>query len=195
MDELRPGLRRWTAFHPEWKEDVGCVAVDTDDGLVLIDPLAPPADLPPAAHVLITVYWHTRDTSEVLRRTPDARVWAASGSGSAAVGRRTGLTDAFRPDDPLPGGIEAFRTARGSEVVYWLPQHRALVPGDVILGAEGGGLRLCPRSWLSEKMTLEDLAESLRPLLDLPVTRVLVSHGEPVLTGGRAALERALAPS
>jgi hypothetical protein len=30
-------------------------------------------------------------------------------------------------------------------------------------------------------------------LLDLPISRVLVSHGEPVLRGGRGALERALA--
>jgi hypothetical protein len=29
-------------------------------------------------------------------------------------------------------------------------------------------------------------------LLDLPVERVLVSHGEPVLHDGRGALERAL---
>jgi hypothetical protein len=34
----------------------------------------------------------------------------------------------------------------------------------------------------------------LRPLLDLPVARVLVSHGDPVLRNGRAALERTHAP-
>ena len=79
--------------------------------------------------------------------------------------------------------------------MYWIPQHRTLVPGDVLLGAAGGGLRLCPRSWLPESTTVEMLAASLRPLLDLPVTRVLVSHGEPVLRNGRAALERALAHS
>jgi hypothetical protein len=32
----------------------------------------------------------------------------------------------------------------------------------------------------------------LRPLLDLPVEHVLVSHGAPVLGGGKAALERVL---
>jgi hypothetical protein len=32
----------------------------------------------------------------------------------------------------------------------------------------------------------------LRPLLDLPVEMVLVSHGEPVLRDGRNALARAL---
>jgi glyoxylase-like metal-dependent hydrolase (beta-lactamase superfamily II) len=67
------------------------------------------------------------------------------------------------------------------------------VPGDVILGAEGGGLRLCPDSWLPGSTGQSQLRSSLQPLLDLPVERVLVSHGEPVLRGGRQALERILA--
>jgi hypothetical protein len=32
----------------------------------------------------------------------------------------------------------------------------------------------------------------MRPLLDLPIEMVLVSHGEPVLSDGRHALARAL---
>jgi glyoxylase-like metal-dependent hydrolase (beta-lactamase superfamily II) len=67
------------------------------------------------------------------------------------------------------------------------------VPGDVILGAEGGGLRLCPDSWLPESTSQAQLRASLQPLLELPVKRVLVSHGEPVLKGARRALERMLA--
>jgi hypothetical protein len=55
-------LRRWTAFHEEWGEDVGCVAVRTEDGLVFVDPLDPPADLGRPDHVLVTVFWHARDT-------------------------------------------------------------------------------------------------------------------------------------
>lgn len=41
-------------------------------------------------------------------------------------------------------------------------------------------------------MTTAELAAALRPLLDLPIERVLVSHGEPALKGGRAALQNAL---
>jgi glyoxylase-like metal-dependent hydrolase (beta-lactamase superfamily II) len=101
--------------------------------------------------------------------------------------------ESFRPGAPLLPGVVSLGTARGSEVVYWVPEHRAVVPGDVLLGAPGGGLRMCPRSWLPQSTTLDRLAASLRPLLELPVSRVLVSHGEPVLRNGRAALERALA--
>ena len=142
-------------------------------------------------HVLVTVFWHTRSTAAMVERY-GARVWAPT-RGRGAIERRAGVvTDAFRGEDPLPGGIEAFPTARAAEVVFWIPQHRTLVPGDVLLGDGNGGLRLCPPSWLPEKATPEKLAGSLRPLLELPVERVLVSHGEPVLEGAKAALARAL---
>jgi hypothetical protein len=51
---------------------------------------------------------------------------------------------------------------------------------------------MCPESWLPPKSGHTELAASLRPLLDLPVERVLVSHGDPVLAGGRDALAAAL---
>jgi hypothetical protein len=41
--------------------------------------------------------------------------------------------------------------------------------------------------------TRADLRAALLPLLELPVEMVLVSHGEPVLSDGHTALERALA--
>jgi len=88
--------------------------------------------------------------------------------------------------------VVAYPTARAAEVVFWIPRHKTAVPGDVILGADGGGLRLCPRSWLPEKTNLDQLRESLRPLAELPAQRVLVSHGKPVLRGGRSALQRML---
>jgi hypothetical protein len=72
---------------------------------------------------------------------------------------------------------------------------RTLVPGDRLLGDEAGGVRVCPDSWLGylkPGLTGAELRVTLQPLLDLPVERVLTSHGEPVLTGGREALARAL---
>ncbi len=60
--ELRPGLWRWTAFHPQWKKEVACHAVKTSDGLVLIDPLIGDEEVEQPAHILITVHWHVRGT-------------------------------------------------------------------------------------------------------------------------------------
>jgi glyoxylase-like metal-dependent hydrolase (beta-lactamase superfamily II) len=203
--KLETGLWRWTGWHEEWRQVVGSLYVETADGVVLVDPLVPPEDRERflaaldrdveraggEVHVLVTVFWHTRSTAELADRY-GARVWAPS-RGRAAVARRAGrVTDAFRAGDALPGGIEAFATARANEVVYRLPAHRALVPGDVLLGDGRGGIRMCPESWLPDGVGHRELAESLRSLLDVPVTRVLVSHGEPVLRGGRKALAAAL---
>jgi hypothetical protein len=181
---VAPDLRRWTAWHDEWKQDVGSLALETSDGLVLIDPLAPPPKLRRPEHVLITVYWHGRSTKDL-----DAKhVWASPRSAQPLRNRGIAVTDVFRAGDELPAGIRAFRTARAAEVVYWLPEQRALAIGDVLLGSP---LRLCPAGWLG-RQTHDELRESLRPLLDLPVERVLVSHGEPVLDGGHAALSEVL---
>jgi hypothetical protein len=189
LREIARGLRRWTSWHDHWEEDVGSVAVDTSDGLVLIDPLDPPPELGQPAHVLVTVYWHAREAAGLKART-----WAPSRSLRPLANRGV---EAENAADGLPGGIRAFPTARAAEAVYWLPEHRALVVGDVLLGAGAkprptdDALRLCPERWLG-KATHDDLRESLRPLLDLPVEHVLVSHGAPVLGGGKAALERVL---
>jgi glyoxylase-like metal-dependent hydrolase (beta-lactamase superfamily II) len=181
---VAPGLRRWTAWHEEWKQEVASLALETRDGLLLIDPLAPPAELRSPEHVLLTVFWHGRSTRDLDAR----RVYAPSRSVQPLRNRGVGVTDAVRAGDELPGGVQAFRTPRVSEVVYWLPEQQALAVGDVLLGSP---LRLCPERWLG-KATHGDLRDSLRPLLELPVERVLVSHGEPVLSNGRAALEQVL---
>jgi glyoxylase-like metal-dependent hydrolase (beta-lactamase superfamily II) len=160
---------------------------------VLIDPLEPPPEVGSAAHVLVTVYWHGRSTKAV-----DAeRVWAPGRSAQPLRNRGVGVTDTFKAGDDLPGGIRAFQTARAAEVAYWLPDQAALVVGDVLLGAGAKPrptdepLRLCPERWLG-KRTHDDLRRSLQPVLELPLERVLVSHGKPVLQGAAQALAAAL---
>jgi hypothetical protein len=198
LAELRPGLVRWTARHPawepdpepespdDWPPDVGCVAYEARDALVLVDPLVP-ADREPFTAamderarraggrvvVLTTIAFHRRSRDEVAAR------YGASTSRAKAN---------------LPEGVETIPIRRAGEVMVWLPEPRALIPGDRLLGA-GGGLRLCPESWLGylrNGMTLDGLREALRPLLDLPVELVMTSHGDPVLEGGRGAIARAL---
>ena len=192
IEEVAPGLRRWTVRHEEWKEEVGSLAVDTADGLVLIDPLEPPAGLGRAEHVLLTVFFHLRSTADVGA----PRVWAAKYSTRSLANRGVTVTDQVA-DGGLPGGIGAIQTARRAEVAYWLPEQRSVVVGDVLLGAgakprpTGEPLRLCPERWLGGP-SHDELRASLAPLLELPVERVLVAHGAPVLEDARAALERVL---
>jgi glyoxylase-like metal-dependent hydrolase (beta-lactamase superfamily II) len=206
VTRIAEGLWRWTGRHEEWKDDVGCVYLESADGVCLFDPLVPPEDaerfwsaldrdvekLNGRVHVLITVHYHARSAREIVGRY-GAELWAPLRA-RAAVERRAGRVDhAFRPGDRLPAGIEALPSGRRTEVLYLLAEQRALVPGDVLLGDDSGGLRLCPRSWLPASVDLDEVRASLRPLLDLDLDRVLVSHGSPVLSAGTDALAKALA--
>jgi hypothetical protein len=201
LAELRPGLYRWTALHPEahpapapggpadWGPEVGCVAYAGPDALVLVDPLVPidrddlrdELDVLVRRHgrrvaILTTIGFHRRSRDELAGRygasTPRARA-------------------------SLPEGVETVRIQGAGETMVWLPEHRALIPGDRLIGDERGGLRLCAESWLRylpSGMDLAGLRTALAPVLELPVELVLVSHGEPALENGRDALARALAP-
>jgi len=96
----------------------------------------------------------------------------------------------------LPEGVVTIPIRGAGETMIWLPSLRTLIPGDRLLGDDAGGLRLCPDSWLGylpSGIRRDALRSTLRPLLDLPVESVLVSHGEPVLENGRQAIARALA--
>ena len=193
MEEIARGLRRWTAWHDHWEEDVASLALESSDGLILFDPLDPPRELRRPEHVLVTVFWHGRSTPDLGAN----RVWASSRSAGPLRNRGANVTDVFRAGDELPAGIQAFQTARANEVVFWLPEQRAVVVGDVLLGAGAKPratqkpLRLCPERWLG-KATHADLRTTLRPLLELPVELVLTAHGTPVLSRGQAALKNVL---
>jgi glyoxylase-like metal-dependent hydrolase (beta-lactamase superfamily II) len=190
---IAPGLYRWTAWHRDWEEDVASVAVETRDGLVVVDPIDPPPQFARPAHVLVTVFWHDRAAGDAAA----ARVWASRRSARPLRNRGVDVTDLVEDRAALPDGIRAIPTARQSEVVYWLPAQKTVVVGDVLLGAgakpraTSEPLRLCPERWLG-RSSHADLRSSLRPLLDLPVQRVLPSHGKPVLRGGRRSLEALL---
>jgi len=190
VDELAPGLWRWTAWHEEWKEDVAAAVAETPDGLAVFDAPGALPDGRTPEHAFVTVFFHARGGAEAGAE----HVWAPSRAVKRLGNRGLEVTDPFEPDTALPDGVVAIETARESEVVYWLPEHRAVVAGDVLLGAGAkpratdDPLRLCPERWLSGKATLDDLRASLRPLLELPVARVLVSHGAPVLDGAPEAL-------
>jgi glyoxylase-like metal-dependent hydrolase (beta-lactamase superfamily II) len=213
VQELRPGLWRWTARHPDWtpaeggpegwEPEVAWHLYEGRDALVLFDPLMTDdawGDLdrrverlgPP--HVLLTLFWHARSAQEIMERYPAARVLVHA-SQERRVRERAPVTGTFRDRATLAGGVAARCTRgddeHGCEIVYWIPEHRALVAGDVLQGAKDGGVKRLPDTWLGE-MTVETLLDSLRPLLELPVELVLLAHGEPVLAGGREALAKAL---
>jgi glyoxylase-like metal-dependent hydrolase (beta-lactamase superfamily II) len=182
-----PGVTRWTALHADWKKDVASFALDTADGRVFIDPLDPPAELGMPDHVFVTVFFHARSASAL----GGARVWAPASLVRRLKNRGVEVTDAFEVGEELPGGIRAFETGREGEVLYWLPEQRALVVGDVLLGSP---FRFCPKNWM-RPAGYDELRAALRPLLELPIESIYVGHGKPVLSGAHDALAALVATS
>ena len=198
VQELRPGLWRWTASHPEWDHaeqwgpEVGSVYAELADSLVVVDPLVPDdeeerfwsaldrdverLDLP--VHVLLTVHWHERSVATVLDRYK-ATLWRPEAKGE------------------LPAGVQA-EIVTGSdwvEALFFLEPHRALISGDLLIGTNGG-IEL-PVPWFpkgEQEWAEQQLKPELRErLAELPVELVVVSHGDPVLENGADELRRALA--
>lgn len=193
LDELRPGLWRWAAKHPawgpgaapdspdDWPEEVGCVAYAAPRAFVLVDPLIPD----PRGGFLDELDALVQDHRRAVSILQTLRFHKRS---------RTELEAHYGPlvHDPGPG-VEPVPIAGAGETMVWLPEPRALVPGDRLIGDGAGGLRMSPDSWMRYLgIGQAELAEALRPLLTLPVEAVLVSHGEPVLTDGHAAIARAI---
>jgi hypothetical protein len=183
--EVAHGLWHWAAPHPEWQpggepdspldwpEEVGSALAEIGETPVIIDPMVDDdgwewLDARVAGrsvHVLTTIGFHGRSRGEVLGR--------------------------YGGDEVAPPGVVGLALP-DTETVFWLEPHATLVVGDSIIGAPDGGLRRCPPSWLDTRASDAEQRAALQPLLELPVERVLVSHGESLFSGAGPALRAAI---
>ncbi len=193
MEALRiaDGLWRWTAPHPNWENwpdrerelhEVGCVYYEADDATVLFDPLVPAgeedeflrhldADVerrPGPVVILLTAEWHRRSTDELAARY-DARIGG----------------------EP-PAGVEelAIEGADERQVAYFIRPHAALVVAEIFAVDVNGELRVARSPAVVRP---DELDASLERIMELPIERLLVSHGEPVLAEAKKRMAAALA--
>jgi hypothetical protein len=185
------GLWRWTAPHPNWEKwpnherearEVGCVYYEAEDATVLLDPLVPAGEeeaflrhldadverrgLPVV--ILLTAVWHRRSADELAARY-DARI----------SGR-------------LPEGVEelAIEGADERQVAYFIRPHAALVVAEIFGVDVDGQLYVAQSPALARR---DELEASLDRIMELPIERLLVSHGDAVLEDAKARMTEALA--
>ena len=195
MEALRiaDGLWRWTAEHPNWENwpeherwprKVGCVYHEAADATVLIDPLVPAGeeddffrhlDADVERHglpvvILLTADWHRRSATELAGRY-DARVGGTPPDSVEEI--------------PIEGADER-------QVAYFLRPHAALVVAETFQVDVDGELFLCKSPALKRSNEFE---ASLDRLMELPIERLLVSHGEPILEDAKMRMAEALARS
>ena len=188
---LAEGLWRWTAVHPRWEywpnhereaPEVGCVYYEADEATVLIDPLVPAgeeleffshldADVERRSQpvvILLTAEWHRRSADELAERY-DGRIGGAPPEGIEEI--------------PIEGAEER-------QVAYFIRPHAALVVCETFAVDIDGELRVCASPALKRP---DELEASLDRIMELPVERLLVSHGEPVLADAKTRMAEALA--
>ena len=178
-------------MHPRWEHwpdheqvpaEVGCVYYEAEDATVLVDPLVPAGEeddflrhldadverrgLPVA--ILLTADWHRRSADQLAARY-EARIGGE-----------------------LPAGVEelAIDGADERHVAYFLRPHAALVVAEIFWVDLDGELHVGQSPALKRP---DELEASLERLLEQPVERLLVSHGEPVLEDAKTRMAEALA--
>lgn len=211
MKELAPGLWQWTRTHPEWHpkgfgDVVSSYALLDDAGLVIVDPLLEGEDDPELAtleskatgtvRILITMPYHVRSAEPIwkrLRARHDIGIYGHANS-TSRLADASGFT-ALEGGETLAGGIRAhsFGSPRRAELPFELPSHRAIAFGDVVVETGEGALRVWAQGSAKEPWWSERFIPTLRPLAELDIERVLVTHGDPVVQQGARALAKALA--
>jgi hypothetical protein len=211
-DKTAEDLWRWTARHPEWHpgefgSEVASFALRSGDDTILVDPLLPPDEKPvldliegilgDRLSILITIPYHVRSSEAIWRRFRRHADTTIRGHPACAnrLEDKTGF-EALDPEAELPAGITAHPIGkpRRHETPLHIPSHEALAFGDAVAAVDG---RLVV--WATarvdakiERFHRERFNPTLEPLLELDFDRVLVTHGEPIETNGRAALRDAL---
>ena len=214
MVEVRPGIRHWQTRHPDWGREewwppeVSSYAIELGDELLLFDPLGVPGELASrATAIVLTAPYHERDARTLAAErglpihTPPADTWEdwvekfkidpekVRGMESEDLAwLRAGEAEGhFHGPGEWPFGIRAYAGREDNDLILWLPAVRAIVSGDTLSDfGDGLSIQLGGR----KNVTTEQVAERLRPLLDLPVEVVLPAHGQPT---DLAAVARALA--
>jgi len=189
-NRLMSELSWWLSPHPDWEpgedwpKEVPVVRYETDDEVALIDPLLPPGDdFDPRGKpvtVLLTQPAHRRGTADFVERY-GASVWVPPRA-EWRKGPSPGTTR------ELPTGIEPLELdGEPQQVVFWISEHATLVTGDVISGT-GGRLHV-----FVDEADRDPLLASLERIAELPIERVVIPHGDLVLSAGANRLRTAVA--
>jgi glyoxylase-like metal-dependent hydrolase (beta-lactamase superfamily II) len=203
FERFGANLWRWTTPHPlwtpkeadhtgGWPQDVGSMIYVRDGTATILDPQAGEDDADLWAFldartagaervaVALTASWHLRSSVAVLDRYGGELRLHRQAAGDSVM-RGLERVRPFETDGEVAPGVEALLIGGlvNGEVLYWLPEHGALVSGEVFHGRPDG-LRIAPDPYAA---SLDDLYAWLRALDRLPVRLVLPTHGPPAPDG------------
>jgi hypothetical protein len=187
MHEIAPGIRHWTAPHPNIGVEVSSYWLP--DLRVLLDPLAVPDEVDGIDEIVLSNRHHKRDALEAAERF-----------GAPVRVPRVGLHE-FAEDDPVEpydfeepfadGAITAYQVTG-----YWpddgalhIPSASALAIADTVVNYDG--IRFVPDHLMGDDPEAEkrDIKQTLGRLAEeLEFEHLLLAHGPPVPAEGRERL-------
>ncbi len=189
---VAPGVFHWQAYDPEVKCDLSSIALETQEGLLWIDPIpladAALADLAsrgtPLA-ILLTSGNHER-AADVYRRRFDVPVCA-----SAAAAEAMGIVvdEILMEESSAPGGMDivAISSAGPGEVAF--AGHGVACVGDALIHLESHGFALLPAKYCADARRLPN---DLKKLLSYDFRILTFAHGAPLTERSRQRLETLL---
>lgn len=200
MREILPGLYHWKAYNAYIEDEVDSYYALLDPP-VLVDPMEPPEGLEtfhrfsPPSHIYLTNRLHDRHCQRYMD-IYGTTVWCHRAGlhefqdGSLAV-------TAFEHGDVLPGGVSAVEVAVlcPEETAFHLPIGKGVLAiGDALVRWEGK-IGFVPDNLLGDdppaiRAGIRDAF--LKICSTFEFDHLLFAHGDPLIVGGKAALQQYL---
>jgi hypothetical protein len=193
VNEILPGVWHWTALHEKIGLDVSSYYVER--AAALIDPMLPPDGIEAFRGrdpevILLTSRHHYRHSNRFTEEF-----------GCSVLCHEAGLHE-FDGGPPVQGfafGDDVANGVLALEVGALTPEETAfhvdagagaLSFGDAVVNFPDSGLGFVPDELIGDdpEAVKEGLRESFRRLLAHDFAALLVAHGDPMPTGGKAAL-------
>ncbi|HSD24872.1 MAG TPA: hypothetical protein VLB79_11170 [Solirubrobacterales bacterium] len=194
MEEVVPGVWRWTAKHPKIQVEVSSHWVPESGAL--IDPLLPPDDgfqpfrERPPDRILLSNRHHLRHAERFAEEFGCVIECSKPGLHEFEVGPEV---RGFDFGDEVAPGIEALEVGAicPDETALFIRSAGALVIADAII-TYGGEMRFVSDYLLGDDPDLvkANVRAAFARLLDRDFDNLLPAHGDPVIGGGKEALRR-----
>lgn len=186
-----PSLHGWSSFHGEWKVDFNSYALQTTEGVVLVDPVQPSPAVQDALEKLgefsgiyLTNANHHR-AADWFRKQYQLQVYAHE---KARPDCETTIDVPVLDGEKLPGGLRVIYipgSGAGEIALHTNIDGGILLLGDALLHSPGEGLAMLPDQYCDDPAQAR---ESLRKLPDLVFDAVTFAHGAPIVGGAQAQI-------
>ena len=196
MNEIVKGVYIWSVFSEEKKLNFNGYFIPTQHplfGNVVIDPplvsdldLAQMETLGSVQQILITNRNHIRWSCELrVKFNAEIRMNSADAQSEDMISDHN-----FGDGDMLAGFLKAVvipdNKSPGETALYW-EEKKILFLGDALIGKPPGDVSLLPPEKYAD---IEKARAGIQVLDDLNFDSLLMGDGDPIVTGGKKAIER-----